>query len=86
MPYPTNAGWLQRYSKISKGDIAAEDEVEEMRGHLRPRQVEPSGGDRVYLRTYVIGIQEKLPTVVPGLVSIDGEPHIFQKITQPQQQ
>jgi len=35
---------------------------------------------------FVIGTQEKLPGVVPGLVSIDGEPHIFQKIAGPQQQ
>ena len=33
---------------------------------------------------FVIGAQEKLPGVVPGLVSIDGEPHIFQKIAGPQ--
>ncbi len=28
---------------------------------------------------FVIGAEEELPGVVPGLVSLNGEPHIFQK-------
>ncbi len=31
----------------------------------------------------VIGADEKLPDIVPGIVSLDGEPHIFQKIAGP---
>lgn len=34
---------------------------------------------------FVIGAEEKLPGVVPGMVSLNGEPHIFQKLAGPQQ-